>query len=235
MCVIAAKYFKNVGWVGVKNRDRKYKPKVTIKQSKRGGIEKMFIYDNKTHYTEGLNEFGICILHTALIGPTELVELDYGLPPDKRNGHNDALTIRKALTTKNIKDALKVIEESEVEGNTVVFNHKQLFVHEGYFKNREALKDFTFETREYDHDDLLIRTNHLEWLPGNPTTAQIMLVPAMLTLHYKPTWSDIEVDFNKLNSEESKTFCEIISNKKLITFKEWNQNEEYENLNYLWK
>jgi len=30
MCIIAAKYFKDVGWVGVKNRDRNYVPELSF-------------------------------------------------------------------------------------------------------------------------------------------------------------------------------------------------------------
>lgn len=32
MCIIVAKYFDKVGWVGVKNRDRNYVPEISFKR-----------------------------------------------------------------------------------------------------------------------------------------------------------------------------------------------------------
>ena len=34
MCVVVAKYFDNVGWVGVKNRDRNYVPDLSFRKKK---------------------------------------------------------------------------------------------------------------------------------------------------------------------------------------------------------
>ena len=66
MCVIAIRFFKDIGWVGVKNRDRNYRPTVHIKQSFRNNVERLYIWDEKTKYTEGLNEFGVSILSAAV-------------------------------------------------------------------------------------------------------------------------------------------------------------------------
>lgn len=66
MCVIAVKYFEDIGWVGAKNRDRNYQPKVNIVQSNRTGVQRLYIDDALTRYTEGLNEYGVCILSAAL-------------------------------------------------------------------------------------------------------------------------------------------------------------------------
>jgi len=65
MCVLACKYFKDVGWVGVKNRDRNYRPTIRVVQSFRGGTERLYIMDSKTKWTEGLNRDGIAIISTA--------------------------------------------------------------------------------------------------------------------------------------------------------------------------
>ena len=66
MCVIAVKYFKDVGWVGAKNRDRNYLPEIQIVQSDRKKVQRLFIDDELTRYTEGLNEYGVSILSAAL-------------------------------------------------------------------------------------------------------------------------------------------------------------------------
>ena len=74
MCVIAAKYFPNKGWVGVKNRDRTYYPSINIRKSMKDGIERLYIWDENTRYTEGLNEHGICILNASYSRPTAIKE-----------------------------------------------------------------------------------------------------------------------------------------------------------------
>ena len=48
MCCVAGKYFKNIGWIIGKNRDRAYKSEVIIKQSLRGGLERLLLWDKET-------------------------------------------------------------------------------------------------------------------------------------------------------------------------------------------
>ena len=55
MCVVAAKHFKGHGWILVKNRDRNYPTEVKLVQSQRAGIERLFLRDTTTGYSEGLN------------------------------------------------------------------------------------------------------------------------------------------------------------------------------------
>ena len=110
MCVIAAKYFEKTGWVGVKNRDRNYKPTVHVRQSYRGGIERMYIWDEKTKYTEGLNEFGVSILSAAVATKKDEQE---GFKNDEQDDVDrpffspDGKKIRKAL---NVTDDLSLVD-----------------------------------------------------------------------------------------------------------------------------
>jgi hypothetical protein len=53
------------------------------------------------------------------------------------------------------------------------------------------------------------------------TTGQLLLVAKERTLHYRPIYSAVSFDYKKLNSEEAKTFFEIISSRKLLSFKEF--------------
>ena len=50
MCVIAAKYLDDYGWVGIKNRDRNYFLVIDIKQDSREGVEALYIFDSVTSY-----------------------------------------------------------------------------------------------------------------------------------------------------------------------------------------
>ena len=45
MCVVAAKHFKDTGWILVKNRDRNYPTEVKLVQSQRAGVERLFLRD----------------------------------------------------------------------------------------------------------------------------------------------------------------------------------------------
>ena len=50
MCVIVAKYFDNVGWVGVKNRDRNYVPDLSFRKKKNKNTEVLYFWDDITQY-----------------------------------------------------------------------------------------------------------------------------------------------------------------------------------------
>jgi hypothetical protein len=58
MCVVAVKYLDKYGWVGAKNRDRNYIVTIDIVRSNRGGVQRMYIDDQTTRWTEGINEYG---------------------------------------------------------------------------------------------------------------------------------------------------------------------------------
>ena len=66
MCVIAVKYLPDIGWIGVKNRDRGYYPEINIRKSNKHGIERCYIWDANTKYTEGVNEHGIGIISASM-------------------------------------------------------------------------------------------------------------------------------------------------------------------------
>ena len=66
MCVIAAKYFPDTGWCGVKQRDRNYVPKLNFQRDTTNGVERLMYTDEMTGYREGLNSNGICILSASL-------------------------------------------------------------------------------------------------------------------------------------------------------------------------
>ena len=67
MCVVVAKYFDNLGWVGVKNRDRNYIPEISLKSLQTDGTEIMLFWDDITQYCEGFNSGGGCILSASLM------------------------------------------------------------------------------------------------------------------------------------------------------------------------
>jgi hypothetical protein len=52
------------------------------------------------------------------------------------------------------------------------------------------------------------------------TTGQILIIPSEHTLHYRPIWCELEVDFIKLDNPNSKTWFEVISSRKLLSIDE---------------
>jgi len=159
MCTIAAKFFKDIGWVGSKNRDRNYKPTVTIKQSFRGGIERLYLYDNLTKYTEGLNEYGIAILSAAVAVKDDEKE---GIKADTENRPSpDGLKIRKALLEKTPEKVLSKLVELKLPGNTLIFTKKDCWILEATYTNElNKKKDYIYKTKKMSKDESIARTNH---------------------------------------------------------------------------
>lgn len=188
MCVIAVKYFEGTGWVGAKNRDRNYQPKINIVQSNRTGVQRLYIDDELTRYTEGLNEHGLCILSAALSVKSDEKEGDKLNPADARRGRPDdymspdGKTIRDALLLKNPKDAVDLIVERELAGATVVFNSEECYLIEGGFTVKKAdvdednPRDYIYKIFKMQNtkDNFMVRTNHGILLPelGYPKDAE---------------------------------------------------------------
>ena len=299
MCVIAVKKLKNHGWIGIKNRDRNYKTDVEIVQSNRDGLQRLYIDDKLSRWTEGLNEFGVCILSASLSVKSDEKEGDKitNQRMARRSADNyyspDGKAIRKALLEKTPEAAAKKLIAHELAGCTYVFNENECYLIEGGFlvSKEDSTKD---NPRKYIHklvklkdNAISVRTNHGILIPelgykknpkdevliqsrkssekryeyakkfmqqefklatdcidalaqtpdkdpfmnpirtGNTkkadmvTTGQLLLTPKDRTLHYRPIYSSVSFDYDKLNGPEAKTFFEIISSRKLLSFKEY--------------
>jgi hypothetical protein len=186
MCVVAGKFLDNYGWVGVKNRDRNYKPSITFVQSNRDGVERLLLKDMNTGYTEGMNEFGVCILSAATSVKDDEAEIRQirkkikGSKKEKmRTGDynsNDGLKLRTALLSKTVEEAIQTIKELKVLGNHLVFDSKDCYMLEIDFtleerKNKIEMRKedptWTNPNPEYEiklikikNNDIIVRTNH---------------------------------------------------------------------------
>ena len=167
MCVVAAKYFKDTGWVGVKNRDRNYLPEIKIIQSNRKGLQRMYIYDEATKYTEGLNEFGVCILSAAMDVFDDEKEREAGFVSTYGK------KIRNALLEKTPQAAVNRLIRTELAGATLVFNEKECWLLEAGFDvlKKDASRDnpriYKYEKRRLENkpNNLVVRTNHGVFVP----------------------------------------------------------------------
>lgn len=147
MCTVAAKYISGIGWVGVKNLDKKRKPLIRIRKSFRRKIERLYIWDDKSKYTEGVNEFGVAIISSPLIGETS----------ETLDGFN----IRKALFEKDVTLALSKMIELEVIGYSLIFDKNSCFILEGAMVDGQ----YIHQERLVDIQQNVIRTNHGVLLP----------------------------------------------------------------------
>lgn len=171
MCVVAAKYFKGIGWVGAKNRDRNYQPTVKIVQSNRTGVQRLYLDDLKTRYTEGLNEYGICILSASLSIKSDEKESDKSSEVKRADSYMspDGKDIRDALLNKTLKSTIKTLIDRELAGCTLIFNEKECYLLEGGFTIKKRDTDEN-NPRDYIHKlvkvhDYIVRTNHGVLLP----------------------------------------------------------------------
>jgi len=252
MCLIAVKYIpEQQSWVGVKNRDRVAKPVIRIRKSFRRGMERLYMWDDKTKYTEGINEFGVAILSAGM---------------DSERDTIDGLAIRTALFEQTVEGAVQKIVDLKVRGRTFVFSKDiawQVGIEKGNGKDfmiadvemsrqehhvfisvddafqehkrwRTAMKEtqlarsamelfdgMSSTDDENPQDNPLIVTDKRKAMK---TTGQVMILPSEMTMHYRAMWGDVRFSLDKLNSPIEKTFFEIVSTRKLISFGEESAN-----------
>lgn len=167
MCIIIAKNLPDYGWVIAKNRDRNYKPDISIKQSNRLGVQRLYMQDDKTRYTEGLNEYGVSILSASVMVKKDEQEGVQAGRDDQSAPYYapDGKRIRTALFKKNAKAALKALIELQIPGNTLIADENECYILEGAFKDYHTSKDYKYQFKKISNNDTLVRTNHGLFLP----------------------------------------------------------------------
>lgn len=163
MCIISAKYFDRIGWVGVKNRDRNYIPEISFKRSTANGVEIILFWDDITKYCEGLNSGGVSVLSSSLMVKDDEKEITTRAKTPSKDGKK----IKRALQFPNVKAVAKSLIDSKLPGNTLIFDKKTCYLLEGCWTpnggyNRD---EYDYKIREVPHDTTVVRTNHGIWLP----------------------------------------------------------------------
>jgi hypothetical protein len=123
MCIIASKYIDG-SRVIAKNRDRAYKASIEIIHTVMNGVEVAYIRDTVTDWSEGMNEYGIGILNTALMVGFD--EIEDKIVKKTGKPSKDGIKIRMALCQKTMTDAVQfaVSYDGGVRGHTFVSNPK---------------------------------------------------------------------------------------------------------------
>ena len=149
MCTLVAKKFPNIGWVGVKNRDRSFSTDTELLRDQISDLQRVTLMDLRTRWSEGMNSAGISIMASSL---TPIVH-----HTDQDQDSADAQWFRDALAESNLERAVRVLE-GHVSGCVFVFDPDRLWLIEGYHRGR----DYVSREVKTDH---VVRTNHGIWLP----------------------------------------------------------------------
>jgi len=158
MCVVTAKYFKEKGWVGVKNRDRNYTPELKFEVEEKEGNECLLMHDLMTGYKEGFNHHGVCILSASLMVQDDEKEVTKSSTEHSPDGQR----ISKALLEQNAVSAAKKCVALKLTGNTIIFDKENLFLLEAC--NNPEDNTYHYVMKKIAHNDTVARTNHGVWL-----------------------------------------------------------------------
>ena len=135
-----------------KNRDRAYKPQLEIVHEIVDGVEIAYLRDMITDWSEGLNEYGIGVLNTALMvgyDENEKKIVKKGGRPSK-----DGARIRTALTKKTLRETVETVVKMGVKGHTFVSDPQKMVSMEMTSKHNPKL-----DIRDLSSDNF-VRTNH---------------------------------------------------------------------------
>lgn len=205
MCIILIKYLPSIGFVGIKNRDRNYYPTVRIRKSQKNDIERIYIWDENTKYTEGLNEFGIGIISSSMATvsdekgveriPSEGSRSDYRSP--------DGFKIRQAMLENTCENALQSLIEHELTGHTLIFNPTKCFLLESSYRNGY----FVHKVQEISKEQSVVRTNHGILLPW----AGHQRIPGDIKLSRRRISSEVRKIVAEMNLYKAKTLEDCIN------------------------
>ena len=162
-CVIATVHLNGETFLA-KNRDRKYNPTIEIIHELINGTEVMFIHDELTDWSEGMNEYGIGIINASLMVDFDEQEGNRVNGDKDKKGvtpSHDGLKIRQALSKNSLRDSIESIvkfigmdkKDVGVKGMTMIANPKHSFLIELTSEHLPVIK-------KIDKPNVVVRTNH---------------------------------------------------------------------------
>lgn len=154
-CIIVSKEVDNK-FILAKNRDRAYNPTIEIIHSIVDGVEVVYLHDVITDWSEGMNEFGIGIVNSALLVGHD--ESEHKIVKKGGTPSKDGARIRRVLTQKTLKDALKVVLSKNgtndgIKGHTFLSTPK-------YMVSVEQTSQHSPQVKLQNVKNPIVRTNH---------------------------------------------------------------------------
>jgi hypothetical protein len=149
MCIIAAKYFKDTGWILAKNRDQNYVADTTILDKIDPNVGEILLLDDKTiKYQEGMNHKGLVIITTSL---TPIIS--------QETNDNDGNIIKAALKLADPEAAAKYVIEKKLTGFIFIGTPEKLIVVEAA-RDRNGRGEYHATSNVIPQNELIVRTNH---------------------------------------------------------------------------
>lgn len=136
-----------------KNRDRMYKPELEIVHELINGVEVVYLHDVITDWSEGINEYGVGILNTALMVGYDEKEKQLVKKTGKKSKDGDK--IRESLGQKTLKDTIQIATKymGGIKGHTFISTKDKMVSIETTSKHNPR---FTIHKMESS----VVRTNH---------------------------------------------------------------------------
>lgn len=153
MCIVVAKYNKDLGWMIAKNRDQGYVAKGSIICKTEPKVDEiLYLYDREMYYKEGMNAKGLTII-TASLTPVIAAE------------HNkyDGMRIYEALHLTEPEEAAKYLIKNEVTGIIFCATPDKLVIAEGARKNKDGEQgqgDYVSKIRIVPKSETVVAANH---------------------------------------------------------------------------
>lgn len=151
-CIIVRKKLGDTV-VMAKNRDRMYKPELEVIHELINGVEVVYLHDTITDWSEGINEFGIGVLNTALMVGFDEKEKQLVKKTGKKS--KDGIKIREALGQKTLKSTITIAAKfmGGIKGHTFISTPDKVVSIETTSKHNPR---FTI----HQADSHVVRTNH---------------------------------------------------------------------------
>lgn len=142
----------------LKNRDRNYTPKVKVVQELIDGVEVAYVWDTETNWSEGLNEYHIGVVNTAL--SVQRDENEMANIQTTRKKLKDGRRMQSALAQTTIDGAIHVICEYEggVRGHNFVADLDSTYTVE--LKKDKVTRETSCEVKQLANEKMHVRTNH---------------------------------------------------------------------------
>jgi hypothetical protein len=154
-CIIVSKEVDDK-FILAKNRDRAYNPKLEVIHTLLDGVEVVYLHDITTDWSEGMNEYGIGLVNSALMVGHDEAEKKIVKKAGKPS--KDGERIRKVLSKKTLKDAIKTVlgyngTNDGIKGHTFISSPKYMVSVEQTSKHKPNVI-----LQNIEHP--IVRTNH---------------------------------------------------------------------------
>jgi hypothetical protein len=155
-CIIVSKNIDGKS-VLAKNRDRAYKPTLEVVHTLIDDVEVAYLRDMITDWSEGMNEYGIGVINSALAVGRD--ELEHKLLQKSGKKSQDGEKMREIIKQKTLKDAVRATVEFKgtpklsIKGHTFISTPKTLV-------SVEIGSTPIPNLAKHDNTKPIVRTNH---------------------------------------------------------------------------